>query len=119
MPAALTRYGQNLGTILAAIRQGGYTGKIVLVKLFAPDTQPITHLAVQTLNTAMHAVGTAFGATFADGYTAFLQAAAPYGGDPCAAGLLVRASPTTCGQHPSLRGQQVLANAILADPTIN
>lgn len=113
-------YIQNLTRILTALRlQGKYKGKLVLLTLFAPDNQPLTLLAVQTLNSFMRLVATPFGATFADGFGAFQQAAAPFNGDPCAAGLLGRNPDGSCGQHPSLKGQQVLADAILADPTIN
>ncbi|MBL8215802.1 MAG: SGNH/GDSL hydrolase family protein [Bryobacterales bacterium] len=116
----LPNYAQNLAHILTALRvQGKYKGKLVLLTLFAPDNQPVTQQAVQALNMVMRVVATPFGATFADGYGAFQQAAAPFNGDPCAAGLLGRNPDNTCGQHPSLRGQQVLANAILSDPTIN
>ncbi len=38
----------------------------------------------------MVGVASNFGVKFADAYTAFQLASAPFGGDPCAAGLLIR-----------------------------
>ena len=63
------------------------------------------------------AVGAAFGAKIADAFTAFQIASAFHGGDPCAAGLLIRLpSPGPngiCDVHPTLAGQDVIAAAVL------
>jgi lysophospholipase L1-like esterase len=50
----------------------------------------------------------------ADGFDAFRVAAQPFGGDACAAGLLIvtNPNPLTCDVHPSPRGQDLLAGAI-------
>jgi hypothetical protein len=61
----------------------------------------------------MAQVGAAFGAKMADGFTAFQVVSAPFGGDPCKAGLLTRLTPTTCDVHPTRLGQSVLAAAVL------
>jgi lysophospholipase L1-like esterase len=115
LPAVLLAYGNNLATILTRIRQeANYSGTIVLVKYFATSTDPLVNLAVSALNNTMAEVGAMFGATIADGYTAFQTASLPYGGDPCEAGLLARLDATTCDVHPSLLGQQVLATSVVA-----
>lgn len=43
---------------------------------------------------------------------AFVAASAPYGGDNCAAGLLIQLTPTTCDLHPSAAGQTLLAQTV-------
>ena len=111
---ALFAYGNNLGTILAKIREEAqYTGTIVLVKYFATSTDPLVKQAIGALNQVMAQVGSQFGAKVADAYTAFQIASIPYGGDPCKAGLLVRLSPTTCDVHPTRLGQDVIATTVL------
>jgi lysophospholipase L1-like esterase len=114
LPAVLGAYGANLTQILTEIRvQAGYTGNLVLVKYFVPNNDPTYTEAVAALNQVMVEVGTPFGAKFADGFTAFQVASALFNGDPCAAGLLVRLSATTCDVHPSATGQDLLAATVL------
>lgn len=114
LPATLQTYGANLAQILTAIRlQADYTGTLVLVKYFAPNTDPLFIQAVAALNQVMSDVGSQFGVKFADGFTAFQLASVFYQGDPCAAGLLVRLSATTCDVHPSRTGQTILAATVL------
>jgi lysophospholipase L1-like esterase len=111
-------YAQNLTRILTAIRgsapgQAGYDGTLLLVKYYAPNTIPLFVDAINALNAIMVQVGADFGVKFADGFTAFQLASAPFGGDPCKAGLLVRISSTACDVHPSKAGQQLLAATVL------
>jgi lysophospholipase L1-like esterase len=114
LPGVLATYGANLTQILAGLRvQAGYPGNLVLVKYFAPNNDPTFIEAVAALNQVMVQVGTPFGAKFADGFTAFQIASAFFKGDPCAAGLLVRLSATTCDVHPSRVGQDLLAATVL------
>jgi lysophospholipase L1-like esterase len=114
LPGVLQTYGANLTQILTELRvQAGYTGTIILVEYAAPNNNPLFIEAVEALNSVMVGVGTPFGARFADGFTAFQIASAFYGGDPCAAGLLVRLSATTCDVDPSRAGQDLLAATVL------
>lgn len=116
----IPNYMTNLTRILTALRvEGDYKGKLVLLTLFAPDNQPLTLQAVGALNFFMQSVAAPFGVIFADGFTAFQQTALPFGGDPCAAGLVGLNPNNTCGQHPSPKGQQLLADTILAAASIN
>jgi lysophospholipase L1-like esterase len=115
LPGVMTTYGQNLTQILTALRtQANYTGQIILVTTYSPSADPLFIAAVGAVDGVMVSVGAQFGATIADGFTAFLTASIPYLGDPCAAGLLVRLSPTTCDVHPSHAGQQLLAATVLS-----
>jgi lysophospholipase L1-like esterase len=114
LPGALATYASNLGAILTKIRkQGKYHDTIVLVKYYAPSTDPLVTKAVAALNQVMTQVGSQFGATFADAFTAFQIASLPFGGDPCKAGL-VAVTPTGCDEHPSPLGQKVIATTVLA-----
>ena len=114
LPGVLQTYGANLTQILTGLRvQAGYTGNLVLVKYYAPNIDPTFIQVVGALNQVMVQVGSPFGAKFADGFTAFQIASALHGGDPCAAGLLVRLSATTCDVDPSRAGQDLLAATVL------
>ena len=109
LPAVFYAYGQNLAQILAALR-AQYNGTLVLVTYFSPS--PDLNGVAEALNSVMTQVGSQFAAKFADGFGAFQLASAPFQGDACQAGLLVRLSPSTCDVHPSPAGQQVLAAAV-------
>ncbi|MFN0104461.1 MAG: SGNH/GDSL hydrolase family protein [Bryobacteraceae bacterium] len=114
LPAVLNLYGQNLTQILSTLRGSGkYDRTLVLLKYFSPSADPLFLKAIAALNQVMTQVGTQFGVHFADGFAAFYFASIPSGGDPCAAGLLVRLSPTVCDVHPSPKGRDLLAAAVL------
>lgn len=107
----LGHYGANLTQILAGIRQV-YSGKLVLMTNYSPRADGLTTWVVGQLNCVMLDVGSQFGAQIADGFTAFQVASAPFGDDPCAAGLLVRRSASSCDIHPSALGRTVLAETV-------
>jgi lysophospholipase L1-like esterase len=117
LPGVLAAYAQNLKSILQAIR-GKYNDKLVLVTFYSPNytNTPEGQLqmtAVSALNGMARLVALGFNVKIADGYTAFAAASRSKGGDPCAAGLLVRLSETTCDVHPSLIGQTLLAKTVM------
>jgi hypothetical protein len=56
----------------------------------------------------------AFGGSVADGFGAFKAAAAAFGGDSCAAGLVIHLTANTCDVHPSPAGAALLARAVRA-----
>jgi hypothetical protein len=109
LPAVFYAYGQNLAHILAALR-AQYDGTLVLVTYYSPS--PNLNGVAQALDSVMTQVGSQFDAKFADGFGAFQLASAPFQGDPCKAGLVVRLSPSTCDVHPSPAGQELLAAAV-------
>jgi lysophospholipase L1-like esterase len=114
LQGTLQNYGANLTQILTELRvQAGYTGELVLVKYYVPNNDPLFILAIGALNQVMMDVGSHFGVTFADAFTSFQVASALFQGDPCAAGLLVRLSATTCDVHPSVAGRNLLAATVL------
>ncbi len=112
LPGAVQSYAANLGGILATLR-ANYHGTLVLVNNYSPSPDPLFIEAVGALDSAMAQVGTNFGAKFADAFTAFQIASALYSGDPCAAGLLIRLTPTTCDVHPSPAGRDLLAATVV------
>lgn len=110
----LEAYAKNLTEILTRIRvNANYKGTLVLVTYYSPSADPQFIGAVGALNEVMVAVGARFDAKIADGFLAFQIASAFHGGDPCTAGLLVRFPDGTCDIHPSARGRDLIAAAVL------
>jgi hypothetical protein len=112
LPGVLQSYGANLTAILASIR-AEYNGTVVLVTSYSPSADPLFIEAVGALDFTMTQVGMNFGVKVADEFTAFQIASAPFNGDPCAAGLLVRLTATTCDVHPSPAGRELLAATVV------
>jgi lysophospholipase L1-like esterase len=113
----LALYAGNLAAILGTIR-ANYQGTLILMTSYTPNVDPLFLQAIEGLNLVMVEVGTHFGVKFADGFTAFQIASAPFGGDPCKAGLLIRfspplTSPLVCDVHPSPIGRDILAITVL------
>jgi lysophospholipase L1-like esterase len=114
LPGTLATIGQNLGTIFAALRATGYKNTIVAVDAFAFNySDPVQTAALGAFNTLTGQVASQFGVEIADVYPVFQKAAAPFGGDTCAAGLLVKLSDGTCDTHPNLVGQALVAATVL------
>jgi lysophospholipase L1-like esterase len=111
----LEAYGNNLAKILGGIRSV-YDGTLVLVTYYSPT--PALNTIAQALNTTMTTVAASFPEiTIADSYRAFQLASAPFGGDPCAAGLLIKLPPnpyntSACDIHPSAIGRDLLAATV-------
>jgi lysophospholipase L1-like esterase len=104
----------NLNTILGNIRGTGYKGLIVALTYYSlsyPDTSGSAFL-----NAPMIAAATAHGALVASGVEAWRATAMAAGGSSCAAGLLIATPPgqtTTCDVHPTPKGRDLLAGAVL------
>jgi lysophospholipase L1-like esterase len=104
----------NLGTIFNDLRKTAhYHGKIVVLTYYALTYADQTQVAqAQFLDSTLTTAAQADGGIVADGFGAFQTASASSGGDPCAAGLLIKLPDGTCNIHPSPAGHQVLAAAI-------
>ncbi len=115
LPRVLGSVAANFNTIYQRIRlEAGYQGELVALTYYSINYTDFTTMAiVQTLNQIITGVTQAYGGKIANGYQAFLDAAAPHGGDSCAAGLLIRLTARTCDIHPSPAGHRLLAGAIL------
>lgn len=101
----------NLNSILSQIRATGYHGLIVAVTYYALDYNNIA--GTLGLNSPMIAAAQANDALVASGFTAFQATATAAGGSSCTAGLLIHVSASTCDVHPSPRGRDLLAAAVL------
>jgi lysophospholipase L1-like esterase len=104
----------NLGTIFDDLRDGaGYQGPIVVLTYYSLSySDPVALAGAQFLDSVLASVTTAHGGIVADGFGAFQGPSSAFGGDPCAAGLLIKLPDGTCNIHPSPTGQRLLAAAI-------
>lgn len=112
--AVATTLTTNLATIFNDLRkEGNYHGKIVVLTYYSLSYSDQTQVAAtQFLDSTISNAATADGGIVADGFGAFQTASASSGGDPCAAGLLIKLPDGTCNIHPSPAGAQALAQAI-------
>jgi lysophospholipase L1-like esterase len=108
--------GANLSTMFHDLRDvAGYGGPIVALSYYSLSySDPAQVAGAQFLNSVIAGVTTANRGIVADGFGAFQGPSAAFGGDPCAAGLLIKLPDGTCNIHPSPAGQQLLAGAIAA-----
>ncbi len=116
-PALLSSIEHNVTTILTAIRsRAGYHGQIVILNYYTGDYSTAAGTtAVKGLNFAQDTAARPFGVEIANGYGAFRLASVHSGNNACTAGLLTMltgAKKGTCGVHPSVAGQTVLAQAV-------
>jgi lysophospholipase L1-like esterase len=111
----LANYAVNLAEILGGLRHL-YSGTLVLVTYYSPT--PALNTVAQALNSTMTMVAANFpNIIIADSYTPFQVASAPFGGDPCTAGLLIKlpANPyntSACDIHPSPLGRDLIAAVV-------
>jgi lysophospholipase L1-like esterase len=113
LPAVLTTLARNLTTIYSGLMEAGFDGELLAVTYYSLNfTDPVGTGAISAINATLAGVTEAFGGKVADGFGVFQQATKAFGGDSCAAGLLIRLSPTTCNIHPSAAGAALLAEAV-------
>jgi lysophospholipase L1-like esterase len=117
LPAMLATLSTNLDTIYGHIRNlDGYHHKLVALTYYSLNySDPLTTGVISQVNEVVAARTQAWGGIVADGFGAFAAASDAYGGDTCAAGLLIvlSTSPLTCNIHPSPAGRDLLAQAIV------
>ncbi len=117
LPATLATYQANLRTIFRRIREEGrYNGRMILVTTYSPDYRdPLQVAGVGAMNAAALPAAILYKVAIADGFGAFAAASLPFGGNVCAAGLLLPGVPPnpTCDQHPSPKGRDLLADTVL------
>jgi lysophospholipase L1-like esterase len=113
LPRLLATLSANLTTIYSALRDAGFHGQLVAVTYYAINyADPAGVAVISALNDTLVRVTRTFGGLVADGFNAFKTAAAPFGGNACAAGLLIHLTPTSCDIHPSPAGAALLADAV-------
>lgn len=115
LPGVLTTIETNLATMFADLRGTGYAGPIVVLTYYSLNySDPQQVVLTGYLDQAIAAVTTASGGIVADGFNAFKGPSMAFGGDPCAAGLLIPLPAGGCNIHPSAAGQKLLARTIAA-----
>ncbi|HLI37340.1 MAG TPA: SGNH/GDSL hydrolase family protein [Streptosporangiaceae bacterium] len=116
LPRVLRQVSGNVAAILRAIRyRAHYRGQIALVYYYSLDYANATDDAQsQALNQAMADGAAGYHTEIANGYAAMAGAARYSGNDTCTAGLLTQLTTGGCGIHPSVAGQDVLAQAVEA-----
>jgi lysophospholipase L1-like esterase len=113
LPAMFVSYQQNLDTILGKIRAAGYKKDLVVVNQYALNyADPALTPLIAQLNALAAAVAARHNATVADTFAAFQAASASFGGDACAAGLLIPLPGGGCDLHPTPKGAELLASVV-------
>lgn len=110
----------NLVKIFTKLRGTGYQGQIVIVNYYSNDYSDAAQTTlVEQLNSVIDDAGKNFNVEIAPTLGVWRTAAAQAAGDDCKAGLLTELTdlqtmqPTgTCGVHPSLGGQALIASAV-------
>ena len=117
LPGMLATLSANLDTIYGHIRNmDGYHHKLVALTYYSLNySDPVSTNVISQVNQVVAARTLAWGGIVADGFGAFAAASSAFGGDVCAAGLLIELlpSPLTCDIHPSPDGRDLLAQAIV------
>ena len=116
IPGVLATAAKNVGAIVDTIRGAGYRGDIVYLTQYATNYTDATQLAaIPAFNTAVGAAVIAHGGKVVSGFDTFAAASVFYGGDPCKAGLLIPNpdGTATCDKHPSTKGRNLLADAVV------
>ncbi len=119
-PTAIGAAARNVGAIWATVLKAGFKGRFAYVTQYESNfADPIATPAFVALNGALSQVTIAAGGKVVDGFKAFQDASAAFGGDACKAGLLipnpvqpVPAGQPACDVHPTPAGRAILAAAV-------
>jgi lysophospholipase L1-like esterase len=115
LSTVLSTLTKNVHTILSTVRtKDHYNGQLVIVDYYSLNyTSALLNGESQALNSAMAAGAKGFHVRFANAYNSFAAASVHSGNDTCTAGLLTQlGNPMTCGVHPSVAGQTLLASTV-------
>jgi lysophospholipase L1-like esterase len=117
LPALLAEVAGNIEKILAALRDTGYVGAIVVTNYYSTDYSNAASTALTAaLNGAIAAPASAYRAAVADVFTAFKKAASQpaFGGKTCNTGLLNPdvSNQYLCDIHPAQTGHRLIAETI-------
>jgi hypothetical protein len=110
LPGVLATVRTNLVTIYSGLRASGYKGELVTVTYYSTNyADPVVTAGTSALDGVLSAVTRSYGGKVANGFGAFAAVAAFHGGNTCATGLLIHLTSTTCNEHPSRAGAELLA----------
>ena len=113
--AAVTqRVQRNVDTILSTLRQRAhYHHRLVVLSYYSLDYgDPVGTGGIAALNAALSSAAAANRTIVADGFGVFRAATAPFGGDTCAADLIIALPGGGCNVHPTPAGHELLADAV-------
>ena len=112
--AVLQGIDVNLRTIYGELRNvAHYQGMIVTLSYYGLTYDAAGQAGTNALNAPIIDATLANGGIVASGFDAFEARALAHDGSSCAAGLLIVLSPGNCDVHPSPRGRNALAGAIV------
>jgi len=115
LPAVLATIKTNLEFIFDQIRNAAdYRGRLVSLTYYSLSYDQPSAAATEALNQPIIEATRAFHGILASGFDAFKTAALAAGGSSCAAGLLIMLPTGGCDVHPTPRGRDLLAQAILS-----
>jgi lysophospholipase L1-like esterase len=104
----------NLRFIYGQIRNvAHYQHALVTLTYYSLSYDAPTAAGTEALNAPIIAATLAFGGKVASGFDAFKGPALAAGGSSCAAGLLIVLSPGNCDVHPTPKGRDLLAGAVI------
>lgn len=110
LPGVMATVKANLETIYSGLRATGYKGELVAVTYYSTNyADPLVTGGIIALDSVLSTVTRSYGGKVANGFGAFALMAAFHGGDTCATGLLIHLTSTTCNEHPSRAGAELLA----------
>lgn len=114
LPLVLATIQANLEFIFGQIRNvAHYHGRLVTLSYYGLAYDPASAAGTRALNAPIIAATLASGGVVADGFAAFQPLALAAGGSSCAAGLLIQLAPGQCDVHPSPKGRDLLAAAVV------
>jgi lysophospholipase L1-like esterase len=116
LPATLGNLARNVVVILRSMRAVSSDVPIVVENYYTPYPPGTPYgTLIELLNGTIAWAAAQVqepAVAVADVHRAFLRASEPFGGDPCAAGLLERHPDGSCGVHPSPAGARLIADTI-------
>jgi lysophospholipase L1-like esterase len=118
VPQVLATIHANLEFIFGQIRNvAHYHGRLVTLSYYGLAYDPTSAAATRALNAPIIAATKEFRGVVADGFGAFQPFALAAGGSSCAAGLLIVLPTGGCDVHPSPKGRDLLAQAVVQAAT--
>jgi lysophospholipase L1-like esterase len=115
LPTVLATIKANLEFIFDQIRNAAdYRGRLVSLTYYSLSYDQPSAAATEALNQPIIEATRAFHGILASGFDAFKTAALAAGGSSCAAGLLIVLPTGGCDVHPTPKGRDLLAQAILS-----
>lgn len=114
LPGVLAGIQANLEFIFTQLRNvAHYNHKLVVLTYYSLNYDSTSAAGTQALNQPIINAAREFGGIVVSGFDAWKPVALSAGGSSCAAGLLIVLPPGTCDVHPSPKGRDLLADAIV------